>query len=576
MNIQTTTRPAPASALNNLKSAAATAPEEKPATEVAAAPQESFTPAADNESRGSAALRGAIRKGVAWGDVAEKPLGGMTAIGLAIGGGLALSLGGAMVGGIAGGTLGSAVAALQADGPIGFLGHAFSNWGSAISVGSTIGSVAGIVGGGVLGLKVGSDVARAAAFIPGAVVGGIQGAVNPGSVPPSQKTEPKEPQHQQELRGIFKTGAKVGGGFGLLSGATGGFVTGATLTAAGALITDVAQGDFSMKTFISQLGPAALIGGGIGAVAGGTIGGLGGEAVFGKVPQWAWDKTGGRFIANRPGIHEHIAKREDELTVREEGLRIEADNLARETQSYREQHKATSEALDTRENQTASDEKRVSQELSTVEGRIEANAQSDYDKRSATPDPALDGKGSHGVIGERKSLDSWDSKLQGWEGDLNNFRSELIGWEKKLDNKIDAEAGAIFGEERKPIDGQFAEMHAKLDDYEKRLDKYEIDINNRIQSKYEAGISAEKPGVVSDLNAARSEKQRAESELSDARSQKNQAQSRVDSAESSREAARRRLSNAESEESSLRSRINSLQSRISSLRSQLSSCRSGF
>lgn len=576
MNIQTTNRPAPASALNNLKSTAASAPEEKPAAESGAAPQETFTPAPESNSRGSAMLRGAVRKGVAWGAVAEKPLGGMAALGLAIGGGLALSLGGAMVGGIVGGSLGSAVASLQADGPISFLGHAFSNMGSAISIGSTIGSVAGIVGGGALGLKVGSDVARAAAFVPGAIVGGIQGAVNPGSVPPAEKTEPKKPEHQQELRGMFKTGAKVGGGIGLLSGAAGGFVTGATLTAAGALVTDVAQGDFTMKNFMSQLGTTALIGGSIGALAGGTIGGLGGEMAFGKAPQWAWDKTAGRFTSNQPGVQERIAKREDELNTRQEGLQNETDNLVRETKNYREQHKANSESLNTREDQISSDEKRVSQELGTVEGRIEQNAQSDYEKRSATADANLDSRGEHSVIGERKSLDSWDAKLIGWDGELNNFRSELIGWEKTLDKKIDVEAGAIFSEERKPIDGQFAEMHSKLDAYEQRLNKYEIDINNRIQEKYEAGIAAEKPGVVSDLNTARQEKQRSESELSEAKSQRSSAQSRVDSAERSRDAARGRLSNAESEESSLRSRIRSLESRISSLRSQLSSCRSGL
>lgn len=576
MNIQTTTRPAQQSAATNIKSTAAQATEEKPAAETAAAPQESFTPAAENDSRGSAMLRGAIRKGVAWGDVAEKPLGGMAALGLAIGGGLALSLGGAMVGGIVGGSLGSAVATLQADGPISFLGHAFSNMGSAISVGSTIGSVAGIVGGGALGLKVGSNIARTAAFVPGAIVGGIQGAANPGSVPPADKKAPKDPGHQQELHGVFKAGAKLGGGIGILSGAAGGFVTGATLTAAGALVTDVAQGDFTMKNFVSQLGTTALIGGGIGALAGGTIGGMGGEMAFGKAPQWVWDKTAGRFTANQPGVQERIAKREAELTERQEKLQGETDNLSRETQSYRDSHKASSDSLTTREDQMASDEKRVSSELSTVEGRIEQNAQADYDKRSATPDPALDAKGNHGVIGERQSLDNWDSKLKGWEGDLNNFRSELIGWEKKLDNKIDVEAGKIFADERQPIDKQFSEMHAKLDEYEQKLNKYEADINGRIQAKYESGIAAEKPGVVSDLNAARSEKQRSESELSDARSQRASAQSRVDSAERSRDGARSRLRNAESEESNLRSRISSLQSRISSLQSQISSCRSGF
>ena len=178
MNISTTSRPIQQGALNNIKSTANQAAEEKPAAQDAA-PQETFTPEADSPSRAGSAWRGAVRKGVSWGETLEKPLGGMAALGLAIGSGLALSLGGAMVGGLVGGSFGSAVGALQADGPISFLTNSFGNMGTAISVGSSIGSVAGLVGGGALGLKVGSNIARAAAFVPGAVVGGIQGAINP-------------------------------------------------------------------------------------------------------------------------------------------------------------------------------------------------------------------------------------------------------------------------------------------------------------------------------------------------------------------------------------------------------------
>ena len=166
--------------------------------------------------------------------------------------------------------------------------------------------------------------------------------------------------------------------------------------------------------------------------------------------------------------------------------------------------------------------------------------------------------------------------MSGWQGDLNNFRSELISWEKGLDKKIDQDAAAIFAEERKPIDKHFGDLHGQLDAFETKLNNYEVDINNRINDKYQSGINAEKPGVVSDLNSARNEKTRSEDELRDARSEKDRAESRYNSATRSRDSARSRLSSAQSEESRLRSRISSLNSRISSLQSQLSSCRSSL
>lgn len=576
MNIQTTKTSA-LSGVHKTQAPATAAVEAK--TEeaaVSAPPQETFTPKAEGESRASAAWRGGIRTGVAWGDKLEKPLTGLSAGALAIGSGIALSLGGAMVGGLVGGSFGSAVAALQADGPIGFITGTFGNMGSAISVGSTIGSVAGVAGGLMLGAKVGNSVAKTVAFAPGFAWGAVSGAINPESVPPAEQKENKAPEHKQELTGIFKAGAKVGGGVGILSGLAGGFVTGATLTAAGSLVVDVAKGDFSFSNFVSQLGTTALVGGAVGGATGAIVGGAGGEAIFGRAPQWLWDKTGGKFAANQPGIQERIDKREVELTDRQGQLETKSDNLARETSEYRQRHAETSQVLDQREDQTAADEKRVSDELKTVDTRIENNAQADFKKRSATADVSLDAKSNHPVIGERQSLDTWESKLNGWQGDLNNFRSELINWEKGLDAKIDREAASIFGEERKPIDAHFAGLHKELDGFEGKLDKYEVDINNRINDKYQSGINAEKPGVVSDLESARREKERSESELRDARSERDSAESRYNSAERSRDSARSRLRNAESEESRLRSRISSLQSRISSLEGQVRSCRSSL
>lgn len=572
MNIQTTKRPVANLAVNTTPNAAAQA-EDKSAAEGAAAPQESFTPQIQGED---SRFKAGIRKGAAWGGAMEKTLGTATGLGIAIGSGLALSLGGAMVGGLVGGSFGSAVGALQSSGPLSFFANSFSNMGTAISAGATIGSLAGIAGGYVVGSKVGGSVASAIGFAPGFVAG----AIAPGSAPPpeagGQEDDKKKPERAQELRGLFKGSAKVGGGVGLLAGGAGGFVTGATLTAAGALVGDVARGDFNFGNFMSQLGSTALIGGAVGGIAGAAIGGAGGEVLFGKAPQFIWDKTAGRFTANQPGIEERIQKREGELQERQETLEVRSDNIARETKQYREQHAATSAGLDQREDQMQADEKQVAGELNTVETRIEDNAQASFKERSATADPALDEKGNHAIIGERKSLDNWESSLNGWQGDLNNFRSELIGWEKKLDNTIDKEAASIFSEERKPIDKHFGDLHGQLDQFEGRLNNYEVDINNRINDKYQSGINAEKPGVVSDLNAARSEKERSEDELRDARSDKDRAESRYNSATRSRDSARSRLHNAESEENRLRSRISNLNSRISSLQSQLSSCRSSL
>lgn len=576
MNIQTTATRQNFSlniARNDTSKEAPAANENK--DKAAVTPQETFTPEVDGESRASAAWRGGIHKGIAWGEALEKPLGGMSAIGLAIGSGVALSLGGAMVGGLVGGSFGSAVSALQSDGPISFLANSFGNMGTAISVGSTVGSVAGIAGGLALGSKVGGGVAKTLAFTPGFVAGAVQGAVNPSSIPAEPK-EPKEPKQAQELRGVFKGAAKVGGGVGLLSGAAGGFVTGATLTAAGSLVVDVAKGDFSFGNFVGQLGTTALVGGAVGGALGATVGASGGEAVFGKGPQWVWDKTGGRLTADKPNIRERVEKREGELGERQTVLEERSETLTKESSQYREQHAATSKELDNRENKMESNEKELGKELDTLNTRIESTAQKEFAERSTQPDSAIDKGGKHSVIGERLTLAQWESKLDGWQGDLNDFRSELGGWENKLDAKIDSGASAIFSEERKPIDKHFGQLHSELDAFEGKLDKYETDINGRIQERYQSGINAEKPGLERDRDDAVREKRRSEDELRNARSEQESASSRHNSASRSRDRARSRLRSAESEGSQLRSRISTLNSRISSLESQLSSCRSSL
>jgi predicted nucleic acid-binding Zn-ribbon protein len=536
-------------------------------------PSESFTPQAGGESRLSAAWRGGVRKGVAWGSAVEKPLGGAAAIGLAAAGGLALAFGGAVVGGIIGGGFGPAVSALSTHGAWNFIKGSFSNVGTAIQLGSTAGAVMGLAGGLMLGKSAGDSVAHAAAFVPGFVAGSVQGFAKPGSVPAPEHKEKTTTEHRSELRGVFKSEGKVLSGLGVLSGAVGGFVGGATLTAAGSLVADVASGDFTFKSFLNQVGTQALIGGAIGGVGLAAVGGYGGEGIA-RASQWTYDKTIGRATAGQPNIKERIAQKEAELATRQSSLSEKAEGLAKQTEGYRNDHKANSDALVTREDKIAADEKRVAEDLSTIDGRIEKNATADYESRSAKPDASLDAKGNHGIVGERGSLDQWDAKLTKWQGELNTFRGELQSWEKKLDTKIDQDAAAIFGEERKPIDEHFGGLQKELDAYELKLNNYEADIKRRIDERYRQGINAEKPGVDSELSSARSDKTQSEREKSEARSTRDSAASRHDSAERSLQSAQQRLSNAESEESQLRSRISSLRSRISSLESQLSSCRS--
>lgn len=572
MNIQTSVAPKAATELKTQKAVSAEANTAAPAEEKNSAPSESFTPEDASLSRGQAAWQGGIRKGVAWGKAVEKPLGGAAAIGLAAASGVALAFGGAVVGGIIGGGFGPVVSAITTKGAWNFLAQSFSNVGTAIQIGSTAGAVMGLAGGAILGKNLGDGVARSVAFVPGFVAGSVAGFAKPGSVPAPEHKD-KEVKQRTELRGAFQTEGKVLSGLGVLSGAVGGFVGGAALTAVGSLVGDVASGDFTFKSFLSQVGTQALVGGAIGGVALAAVGGYGGEGIA-RASQWTYDKTLGRAVAGQPDIKERISKKQAELNERQSVLTEKSESLTKQTADYRAGHKEASDALTNRENKLSGDEKQVGDDLGVIDGRIEKNAQADYTTRSATPDAKLDAKGNHGIIGERGSLDQWDSKLTGWQGQLDKFRGELQGWEKKLDAKIDVDANAIFLEEKKPIDEKFGGLQKELDAFESKLNAYEADIKSRIADKYRQGINAEKPGVDAELNSARNDKAQSEREEGDARNQRDSASSRHDSAERQLSSAQSRLRNAESEESSLRSRINSLNSRISSLQSQLSSCRS--
>lgn len=540
----------------------------------AAAPEESFKPQAKDESRGSAAWRGGVRKGVAWGNKIDKPVSYMTGAVGAVTAGIAMSTGGAIAGAALGGAAGPALAALTSNGVLDFVGSSFSTFGTAVAWGSAAGAVLGVVGGAVLGYKAGDTVANAVAMPLGFAVGAVQGAANPESIPPASK-EPEQPEQRTELRGAFRGAGQVLGGFGGLSGVAGGFVTGAALTAGASLISDVAAGDFSLSSFTANLGGSAFAGGLVGAAALGIVGGYGGQGIA-KAGQFGWDKTAGKALKNQPGIKDRIAKTEVELEAREGELRNENNELINETQAYRKQHKEISTALDQREDSVKADETRVASDLQEINTRIENNATADFDKRSATADPSLDANGNHGIIGERSSLDSWDAKLTGWQGDLDKFRGELKSWEKNLDGQIDREAAAIFGEERKPIDQHFAGLHSQLDGFEGKLDNYEKDILSRIESKRQSGIAAQKPGVDSELRSAQNDKSSSENELRNARNERENAQSRLDSAERSRSSARSRYNSAVSEGNTLSSRISSLNSRISRLESDLSRCRSSL
>lgn len=543
------------------------------ATETSGAgPAESYTPEAEGESRLSAAFRGGVRKGVAWGNVAEKPLGGAAALGMAAAGGLALAFGGAVVGGIIGGGFGPAVAAVARDGAWNFVKGSFSNVGTAIQWGSTAGAVVGLAGGVMMGKSVGDTVARTTAFVPGFVAGGVQGFLKPGSVPAPEHKEKKAPEHRSELRGPFRTEAKVLSGMGILSGAVGGFVGGAALTAAGSLVADAASGNFSFSNFLNQVGTQALIGGAVGGTVLAAVGGYGGEGIA-RASQWTYDKTIGKATAGQPSIGERIAKKEAELNVRQGTLTEKAEQIGQQAVAYRGEHQAQSEQLKGREDKMASDESRVSSDLATIDGRIEGNAQSSFQGRAATADSQLDARGPHGVIGQRGSLQQWDQKLTGWQGQLDGFRGELKSWERQLDAKIDRDAAAIFGEERQPIDAHFAGLKSELDAFEKKLDAYESDIKARIQARYQSGIQAEKPGVEKELRLANQERSQAQQDKDLAAGTRQTAASRHSMAQESVTSAQDRLKSAQDQGDALQTRFSRLNSRIADLQSQLNSCR---
>lgn len=550
--------------------ALAPAAKDSPEASSNSAPAESFTPQAVGDSRLKAAFHGGIRKGVAWGQVAEKPLGGAAAIGTAALGGLALAFGGAVVGGIVGGGFAPAVSALASKGAWDFVTSSFANVGSAIQIGSTIGAVTGLAGGVMLGKTLGDSVAHTAAFVPGFVTGSVQGFINPGSVPAPDPKDKGEVKHRQELRGAFKTEAKVLGGVGVLSGAIGGFVGGATLTAAGSLVADAASGNFSFNNFIQTVGTQALIGGAVGGVALAAVGGYGGEGIA-RATQWTYDKTIGKATANQPGIKERIEKKEAELNERQTKLDGQAQELNQKTKDYRAEHQAKSEGLTQKEDELSTNEGKVAVDLTTIDGRIEKNAITAYEAKAAQPDSSLDQAGDHAVIGKRSTLDQWNDKLNGWQGQLNTFRDELKAWEQKLDKKIDLDAAAIFAEERKPIDAHFGGLQKELDAFEVKLNAFETDIERRVAERTQQRISVEKPGVLADLESARNEKASAERDRSSAQSERDTAASRHNSATRQRDAANSRLHSAESDSRSLQNRINDLNNRISRLESELRS-----
>ncbi len=575
MNIQPAIAPLRTGA--NEKIAPKTETQARPTEDAPVQPslQETFVVQSEGESRNSAAFRAGIRKGVDWGQKVERPLGGAAAIATAIAGGAALSFGGAVVGAMVGGGFAPVIGSLTSNGVMDFMAKSFSAVGTAAQIGSTAGAVMGLAGGAVIGSNIGGSIAQTAAFPFGFTAGYAQGLSDPSSVPPPAAKEPSEPGHRSELRGAFRAQGRVLSGAGVLSGAVGGFVGGAALTTAGSLIADMASGDFTFSNFISNVPSSALIGGAIGGVALGAVGGYGGEGIA-RASQWGYDKTLGKAMAGKPGLKERLEKREGSLNERQGTLELRSENLAEQTASYRAQHQEASQGLLQREDAMGQDEKSISGELSTVQTRIEENANNDFRQRAASSDPALDASGAHSIIGERSSLDSWDEKLQGWNRELDTFQGTLNEWEGRLDQTIDKEAGAIFSEERKPIDSHFAGLHKELDAFETKMDQYEESILSRIEARFDQRVGSEKPGLERDLANAKKEKATAERDRNEALRSRDSAASRLSSAESSRDSARSRLRRAESETSTLSSRVASLNSRVSQLQSQLNSCRSSL
>ncbi|MBT9582188.1 hypothetical protein IV102_02495 [bacterium] len=511
-------------------------------------PQDGYKP-----SLGSSA----IRNGIAWGNATGTVVGGATGLATVTGALYAGVLGGAIVGSLTGAGFGPVLGAVTSHGALDFVGRTFATAGFFAKTGMVIGGLSGAAGAWQVGNGIGNAVGKAAGFVPGAIVGGAQGlwakaenAAGGGEAPPPAKEDKPSLLKTNftdlnNMSGGMKLYASILGGVGMLSGAVGGFTLGASVASAGSL----ASGLLASNVSLSAIGAAGVAGGIVGGALFAAVGGLGGFTAA-KASKKVWDHTGGKLLGMTQGDKESQNAKGKRLDEKKVALDTREDGLKADAETKRAFYRDETKKLDERETGIEKSEADVKGRLDEINGKIEAGGQAQYADKAAKPDAQT---------GE--SLVNWDSRLKKFDGELKDFAGQLKSKEGGLDAQITKESDAKFAQDRRPVEQRYDGLQGELNGKETGLNERKRQIDGKIQDGYQAGVSAQKPGLQQELRYAQDDRDRAQNDFADAQRDRNNAAAQLSSAQS-------QLSTARNEADQNQGRVNKLNTAIRDLDNQ--------
>lgn len=529
---------------------------EPPAPNDPPPPQDGYKP-----SLGSTA----IKNGIAWGNATGTVLGGATGLATVTGALYAGVLGGAIVGSLTGAGFGPVLSSVTSHGALDFVGRTFATAGFFAKAGMVIGGVSGAAGAWQVGNGIGNAVGKAAGFVPGAVVGGVQGlwakaedAAGGGDGPPPAAKEEKPGflktnfTDLNNMKGGMKLYASILGGVGMLSGAVGGFTLGASVASAGSLVSGLLASNVSL----SSIGAAGMAGGIVGGALFAAVGGLGGFTAA-KASKKLWDHTGGKLLGMTQGDKESQTAKGKRLNEKKEALDAREDTLKADAETKRAFYRDETKKLDDKEDGVVKSEAEVKGQLDEINGKIEAGGQALYAEKAAKPDAQT---------GE--SLVNWDGRLKKFDGDLKTFAGQLKTKEAGLDAQIVKESDAKFAEDRKPVEKRYDGLQGELNAKETGLNERKRQIDGKIESGYQAGVAAQKPGLQQELRYAQDDRDRAQQDNYDAQRDKSNAAAQLSSAQSQYSSAHNDAEQAEGRVNRLNSAIRDLNDQKSNLEAE--------
>lgn len=228
-------------------------------TAATAAPLSSYTRASRAAAEAPKASepqdKAEVREGSDFGNAVQMGAGGIGALALIIPCMYAGVIGGAVVGSMLGLGFGPIAGSVASHGFMGMLSTVWTSTSTVAKAGMVLGGVSGLLGGWATGTGIGNALGR------------VFGA------------DKEDPSKHVKINGPIKgTIGFVTVGGGALAGGVGGGILGASVASAGSLIHGLTLNGFNMAA-MSNMGSAALIGGGIGLVAFGAMGMAGGYKI---------------------------------------------------------------------------------------------------------------------------------------------------------------------------------------------------------------------------------------------------------------------------------------------------------